>query len=84
MSEVGYEAIFILILLFHIGFGVMLSIELAEIPMLSTTKKVLWYCLVWLLPFIGSLIAHRALKVGWAKENGLQGHSGTPPPGDGF
>ena len=80
MSEAGYEAIFGLVLLIHIGFGLMLSIELAEIPMLSQLKKVLWYCLVWLVPFFGSLIAHRVFKVGWAKGSGLQGQGGPLPP----
>ncbi|MCX4030518.1 hypothetical protein H0A36_26955 [Endozoicomonas sp. SM1973] len=84
MSEAGYEALFWLLLFVHVVLAVMLSIELTEIIILSQSKKILWYCLVWFFPVAGSLIAHRAFKVGIAKGNGLQGHIGTTPPNDGF
>lgn len=82
VTDAGYQGLLVIILLVHVALGTMMTIELAQIPMLSKIRKCFWYGLVWLFPVVGSLISHNIFKVGWAKGDSAGGHGGTVPPDD--
>lgn len=82
VTDLGYQGLLFVILLAHVALGTMMTIELAQIQMLSKIRKCLWFCFVWLFPVLGPLISHKKLKIGWAKGDSAGGHSSTVPPDD--
>ena len=71
-----------LTLIAHIFLAFFATLEAKEYPLYGLRKRLLMLALIWGIPIIGTLVAHRAMNIGWAKGSGgagdvtTGGHSG--------
>ena len=71
-----------LIAFLNYSFAFIVSIEIASRDLLTVGQKLSWTAFAWLIPLIGPFVAHRHLKIGWARGRNGGGNSNVPP-GDG-
>lgn len=70
-----FAGLLLLVLGVHLFLAFFASLEVADYPLFSTGQKVLWQSIVWLLPILGTLLAHKKLGLGWASDAAAGGHS---------
>ena len=54
-------------------FDFLATSEVIEYPLFSLREKVLWFSLLWLLPYVGVLLVHRKLGLGWGSGKDTDG-----------
>ena len=54
--------------------------ELIDYPFLTYGKKFLFLIILWAIPFIGALVVHKVIGLGWAKEDTSGGDGQFLPP----
>ena len=66
MNENGYLIVLGFVLVIHMIFAILSTVEIKDNPLYTISRKIIWLCVVWVLPFVGAIIFHKSSGLGWA------------------
>ena len=89
--ELGFlGSVLAVIFIAHLFLAYFASKEVADYPLFSLKQKITWQIIVWLLPIVGTVLAHKKLGIGWVSgplaggdPNSNPGHNGGCDSGGG-
>lgn len=85
MSADNWLLVGLLAILPAVILSLLSTAEVVEYPLFSRRERVVWFLLLWLLPYAGVLLVHRKLGLGWGsgKDTGGGDTINVTDPGHG-
>ena len=69
--------------LIHAIFALIATKDLKDYPLFSNSKKIYWFFLIWLIPFLGSHLFFKNIGYDWNSNNSNDRHSSSGEGTDG-